>query len=811
VRPAVRRRGPVAPGAVTGPEASRATMSAMRGRCLVLVVVVVIVAATGCASGHHEVTRPTIATAARPSALVDPFMGTGIGGASVGEIHAFPGADVPFGMMQWGPDTAPVRAAGGGYRAGSSAIGGFSLTHLSGPGCAVFGDVPVLPTVGAVTGAPEAATARFAPADEHATPGSYRVELSAPRILVELGVSSRSGLARFTFPRRVAANLLVKVADSAYGLEAVQAHIVGDHELEGSVVAGHFCDTAGTYMLAFAARFDHPFLRFATWSGATIAQGSRVASGPHSGAVLTFDTSDGQPIEMKVGISFVGVANARANLDAEIPGWDLGAVTDAARARWDALLGRIAIEGGTADQRATFESALYHSLLHPNVFSDVNGQYEGFDHRVHTATGYTQYANYSGWDIYRSQIPLVALLAPTEAGDMMQSLVADARQSGFLPKWALANFETAEMNGDSADPMIADAYAFGVRNFDARAALAAMVKGATSVGTGAGWDVARQDLDEYLTRGWVQADRRDKTSFDYTIGGSETLEYAIDDSAIARLAAALGDRATADVFARRAENWRHLFNPVTGYLAARAANGSFPTGPPFHVSNQSDIGQDGWEEGNSIQYSWSVPQNLRGLFDAMGGNRVVVSRLDSFFTHLNTSRKQPYNWAGNEPALGIPWEYDYAGAPWRTQEVVRRLTALYSATPNGEPGNDDLGALSSWYVWAALGLYPETPGRADLVLASPIFTREAITLASGRTIVVSARASSSVDRYVQSLVVSGVSPPNAACHAATNQWVCPWVPASIATTGGQLDFTLGPSPNRNWGTVPGTAPPSGEP
>ena len=779
-------------------------------RALVGIVVVAVVA-TACSGSHRAASaRRTIGqtVAVQLAALVNPFMGTGVGGKSVGEIHAFPGADLPFGMMQWGPDTAPQRAAGGGYLAGSTALTGFSLTHLSGPGCPVFGDVPVLPAVGSLPAAPERALASFAAANQVAKPGSYAVTLTQPHVRVELGVTTHTGLARFTFPRATEANLLLKVADSANGAQGAQARIVGDREVEGSVVSGHFCDTPGTYRLSFDARFDRPFTHVTAWRDARLIPGARSVDGQHSGIALTFDTTDGKPVLMKVGISFVSVGNAVANLETENRGWDLAAVTAAATNRWNALLGRIAIDGGTPSEQRTFASALYHSLLHPNVFSDDNGQYLGFDNRVHTTKDRVQYANFSGWDVYRSQIPLVALLAPHEASDMMQSLVNDAAQGGFLPKWPLANFETAEMNGDSADAIIAGVYAFGAHGFDARAALRAMVKGATTVGAGMGWDVARQDLDEYMSRGWVQGDRRDRTSLDYTIGGSETLEYAIDDFAIAQLASALGDAATAATFRARAENWRHLVDPATRYLAARRADGSFPPGPAFQESPLPGIGQDGWEEGNAIQYSWSVPQDLSGLFAAMGGNRAVVQRLDAFFARLDTSRKQPYDWAGNEPALGIPWEYDAAGAPSRTQDVVRRIASLYSDTPNGEPGNDDLGALASWYVWAAIGLYPETPGRATLFMSTPLFSHVAITLPDGRQLVLDAPGTSAQDRYVQSVSATGISSPPHACGSSP-VWQCAWLPASVLTTGAHLAFTLAAQPSPTWATSPAAAPPSG--
>ena len=336
-----------------------------------------------------------------------------------------------------------------------------------------------------------------------------------------------------------------------------------------------------------------------------------------------------------------------------------------------------------------------------------------------------------------------------------------------------------------------------------------MIKGATDPSVSTGGYPERQDLAEYLANGYVQADRRDLTSFDYTVGASETLEYAIDDFAIAQLAQSAGDLSTYRTFLF-AENWRKLVNPATGYLGARQADGTFPAGPAFQPSPLPGIGQDGFEEGNAIQYTWSVPQDLRGLFDALGGDSAVVAKLNSYFTKLNTSRKEPFDWAGNEPSLGIPWEYDYAGAPWRTQDVVRRIaTTLYAAAPNGEPGNDDLGAMSSWYVWAALGVYPETPGRGELVLASPLFSHIRVSLSNGRAIVIDAPKASAATPFVQQLRIGGVSSgPCLAPGTRDALYVCPWLPLSVTQSGARIEMTLGGSPNTAWGANPQDAPPS---
>jgi predicted alpha-1,2-mannosidase len=753
-----------------------------------------------------------------PSAFVDPFMGTGVGGSSVGSINTFPGADVPFGMLQWSPDTAPDRTSGGGYAYRDTSISGFSLTHLSGPGCPVYGDIPILPFVGAITGDPATMRSPFSHRAEVAHPGSYAVTVGRSPVRVELAVGPRTGLGRFTFPGSGPTNVLFKVAASAAGSERSAVTIVGDRELEGSVTSGHFCDTAGTYRLYFAARFNRSFQAFGTWHDTTVTPAVRTSTDAKSGAYVTFgDTT--RVVELQVAVSFVSVAGALANLDAEAPGWSIGALRDRATSVWNQFLGRIAVSGGSLSDERTFYSALYRSLLHPNVFGDDNGYYIGFDHNVHVAHGYTQYANLSGWDIYRCEVPLLAVVAPIQTGDMVTSLLADAAQGGGLPKWPVANSESAQINGDSADPIIAAAYAFGARNFDVSTALSDMVRGATDPNVANGGHPERQDLAEYLAKGYVQADRRDLTSLDYTVGASETLEYAIDDFAIAQLALATGHINTSQAFLTRAQNWRHLVNPATGFLAARRADGSFPPGPAFQPSPLPGIGQDGFEEGNAIQYTWSVPQNIRGLFDALGGNATVVNKLDNFFTELNTSRKQPYDWAGNEPGLGIPWEYDYAGAPWRTQDVVRRIaTSVYSATPNGEPGNDDLGAMASWFVWAAVGLYPEVPGRGELVLSSPLFQHISISLSSGGSIVIDAPGAPDAGRYLQALQVQGIVGAASACISTpapgVSSYKCPWLPSSVTQIGGRLSFGLGSSPNTAWGTDPAEAPPSfgdGEP
>jgi predicted alpha-1,2-mannosidase len=763
-------------------------------------------------------TAPTLVS--DPSSLVNPLAGTGAAPVAPGNVGEFPGADLPFGMIQWSPDTAPDRTDGSGYAYADSHIYGFSLTHMSGTGCASYGDIPVLPTVGPIGSNPENASDSFSHAHEQASPGRYQVALGrSSKVTAELAVTTRTGLSRFTFPASDHANVLFKVSGSANGVSHSSFRVTGNDEISGQVTSGQFCGTGTNYTLYFTARFNRPFSSVGGWNGPVVTPGAKSCAGTACGAFASFDAETNRVVLMKVGISFVSAGNATRNLDVEDPGWSLSTVESVARKKWNALLGRARIGGGTRSDERTFYSALYHSLLHPNVVSDTNGQYAGSDGRVHRSTSHTAYANFSEWDIYRSEIQLVALLAPHQAGDMVQSLVNDAQQGGWLPKWAIVGGDASQMNGDSADPIIADAYAFGVRGFNAKAALEAMVKGATQTEPLHGLETERQYLSQYLSQHYVDAGDLDLDSIDYSDGGSATLEYAIDDFSIAQLAQDLGDRSVYNTMMQRGHNWEYLFNPATGYLQARNADGSFPAGPAFQTSMFEDGGQVGFEEGNAIQYTWSVPQDLAALGSLMGGNASAVAKLDTFFTRLNAGRYMPYDWAGNEPSLGTPWEYDFFGAPWRTQKVVRQIaTTLYSDRPADEPGNDDLGAMSSWYVWAAIGLYPVTPGSADLALASPLFPDVVLTLPDNRTLVLRAPKASASTEYIHSLKVRGVTLPTPApscspgatapASSPPGSWNRPWLPSSIITTGGTLTYGLSTTPDPAWGAAPADSPPS---
>ena len=714
-----------------------------------------------------------------PTSLVDTFVGTSgtqIGGA----IDTFPGADLPFGMIQWSPDT-PSQNAGGGYEYKDNHITGLSLTHLSGPGCNVFGDFGVLPIAGTVPADPTTAKAPFSHANEESAPGWYAVSLGSPAVRAELSVTQRTGIARFTFPATPQANLIVNAASNQAGVTASTVHVDTSTEISGSASSGFFCGMPDRYNVYFVAQFDRPIRRSNVWT-----------SGPASAISLNFDATQLRQVRMKVGISFVSIDEARANLAAEDRGWDVIAVRDRATTIWNSVLSRIAVTGGTTAQQRTFYSALYHTLLHPNIMDDADGTYAGFDNRVHrVAPGLHEYANYSDWDIYRTEAPLLGLIAPSEASDMMQSLVDAYDQEGWLPRWPVLAGPSSVMGGDSVDPVIAGAYAFGARTFDTRRAVAAMVKGASSIDPppAQGWYYERWELlDEYLHRGYVVNTHTTSVS-PVPNGASETLEYALDDFAIGRMAEELHDPSVATQFARRASNWATLFDTATGWIAPRDTDGAFMNVP------LTENGQSGFQEGNAAQYTWMVPQDLRDLFAGMGGRAAAATKLDAFFTQLNAGQGKPYAWLGNEPSIGTPWAYLSAGQPWKAQAILHvAMTTLYGDTPDGIPGNDDLGTMSAWYVWCAMGLYPQEPAVRYLDVGAPLFDSVRVTSPDGTTIEIRASRAGS-DYYVQQLRVDG--------RVDNRSWIVLPYRHRIA-----LDVTLGNTPNQRWASGSNDAPPS---
>ncbi len=720
---------------------------------------------------------------------VDPFVGTS-GTPAGGPIDTFPGASLPFGMIQWSPDT-PSEPAGGGYNYTDRVMTGFGLTHLSGPGCSVFGDIDVLPTVGPIP-KPWDAVEPFSHATENAHPGWYAVTLGRTPIRVRLTVTERTGLGQFIFPEHTRGRIIFKVSSDQAGVTQAHFRVVGSREVTGDATSGGFCGEPDRFTVYFVARFNRPFDHSGTWTPGALHPGARSVAGGGSGGWIAFPARIPNTVKMKVAISYVSIQGALANLHAEGRTWNLNRVSQKARQVWSRLLGRIAVTGGTKAQRTTFYTALYHTLLQPTLFNDVTGDYPGFDGRIHQLRpGQVQYANFSGWDIYRTEIPLLALLVPDRVSAMAQSLLRDARQGGWLPKWPLANGYTGVMGGDSADPILAGAYAFGARRFDTHEALREMIRGATATAgrPGQGWYVERPGLSSYLKRGYV-AHALTTSVAPVPNGASETLEYALDDFSIAEFAKQLGDKTRYRTFFRRSMNWSHLFDRSMGMIAPRNRAGAFLS-TPITVN-----GQSGFQEGNAAQYTWMVPQDLAGLIRGMGGARKTVRRLNRYFTHLNAGQSAPYAWLGNEPSLGDPWVYLTAGAPWRTQAVIRKaITTLYRPTPAGLPGNDDLGTMSAWYIWSALGLYPQNPSLRILDIGSPLFPHAALDTPGGLRLIINAPRAGTTRPYVESLTING--------HPDQRTWLA--LPMQGTLT---LNFHLGSQKDRTWGRAPADRPPS---
>ncbi|WP_295698452.1 GH92 family glycosyl hydrolase [Lapillicoccus sp.] len=720
-------------------------------------------------------TAPTPRVPGELAGYVNPLIGTS------GFVDTFPGPDMPFGMVQWGPDTSPDRPAGGGYEYTDSAISGFSLSHVSGPGCGAGGDIPMLPFVGAAGTDPGSLTQPFTHTGEVAQAGFYKVTTGAgpSAVTTSMSTTTRAGISTMAFPAGSDAHLVLKLAGSATTVDGTTASVIGNNEVIGSVTTGHFCGQGSPaendYTLHFDLRFQQPFT-------ASHVVGTSANGGPGA-IVLDFATTTHPTVVAKVGVSYTSDANAAQNLGAEIPGWSVGTVRTAARQAWNDVLGKIEIGGGSHDQQVQFYTAIYHALLHPNVFSDVNGQYMGFDNAIHTTDpGHVEYATYSGWDIYRSQVQLAALVAPQQTSDSVRSMLHQYEQMGQLPKWAMNNGESYVMVGDPADPIIADAWAFGARDFNTDEALTAMVTEATQSSKIRPGQTTR-DVKGYIP------DDGSYGCCNFYGSASTQLEYDTADYSIAAFARSLGNNSVYTRFATRSQDWQNIFNPATGYIQAKMNDGSWAPGFTPGTSR-------GMVEGSAAQYTPMVPHNIKALIAVRGGNAAYVTYLDSLFTSIDQPSSTNAD-LSNEPSLEIPWEYTYAGAPWKTQKVVRDAQQqLYFNKPVGSFGNDDLGAMSSWYVWSNLGLYPETPGTDTLVIGSPVFPTAIVHLANGKSITITAPNAAPNAPYVQSLT------RNATPQTKT------FLTGSQFLKGTNLVFDLGTTPNTSWGTAATDAPPS---
>ncbi|WP_372347143.1 GH92 family glycosyl hydrolase [Streptomyces sp. KL116D] len=704
--------------------------------------------------------------AADPTTLVDTSVGNN------GDGTTFPGAAAPFGMVQLSPDTQLNKYAS--YDYAQDTILGFSHTHLSGVGCQTMGNIRFMPTTGAVTSSdPAQYRAKFSHDNETRSPGYYGVTLDNG-IQAELSATRRTGQHRYTYPAGSGSeNVLIEAGESNGSTYAGDIKVVGDDTVEGWVQGGNFCGETGKerYPVFFSAKFDRTFSSFGTWSDGTLTAGQREASRgtKRAGAWLTFDQDGGRQVGSSVGLSYTSVDGARLNRKAEQPK-SFGAARSDAHDSWQDELNRMRVAGGSRADQRTYYTALYHSLLHPSIGSDVDRRYRGFDDKVHRADS-TYYQMFSLWDTYRSQNQLVALLHPDKAADMAKSVLRIYQDGGWLPRWGLGGGETNVMSGDPVTPWVVDLYNRGLLDDrTARGLFDALWKNANEVPADQSLFRGRDGNPTYVKNGWVGYQNLPGYKFgDSRQAGSATLEYALADCALSTMADGLGHRDEAAVLASRCGNFAKLWDSgvtsqgFTGFPVTRNADGS--------VAGDPDPTQSGaFHEGTAWQYQWLAQQDPKALFDLMGGQKSAEQRLDKFFdlptVLTDPAKAASESWVtgaydyhnnfafnpNNEPDFHAPWMYTWTGAPWKTSAVLRAMRTLFTDDAYGMPGNDDLGATSSLLVFAMAGVFEAQPGSANYIVTAPMFEKVEIRPEHGRTVTVEAPgADASKQQYVSSV------------------------------------------------------------
>lgn len=743
---------------------------------------------------------PSIATGqTTPAAAVDVFIGTG------GDGHTFPGAARPFGMIQLSPDTQvrPFRQSypwASGYRYEDDSILGFSHTHFSGTGHSDLGDVLLMPYSGETKlepGYPERPfsgyRSRFKHQDEHAEPGYYAVKLMDNDVDVELTGSERVGLHRYRYAKGAEAKVILDLRSSIYDYKA--KNLWSRLRVRDNTLITGMRETRGWAagrQLYFAISFSHPLtsralrnmeldVEYKGFAGPGSGPGDKaVVEGKALVGALEFGVPPDGQLEVKVAISAVSEEGAIANLS-EMPGWDFNAERAKASAAWNEALGAVAIEAAP-DMRKMVYTALYHSMLAPSLFMDRDGRYRGPDNEVHQAQGFRFHSTFSLWDTYRALHPLLTLIQPEQRNvDFVRSLIESQKASpyGILPVWQFHGLETWCMIGYHAVPVIADAYMKGLKGFDAEEALKAMTSSAEYGPYGG--------LQYYMKLGYVPIDLEPEAA-------SKTVEYAFDDWTIARMAEKMGKKDIAARYYKRAQNYRNSFDVKTGFLRAKKSDGTFrePFDPVL-----SNFGSD-YTEGSAWQYSWYMPHDNAGLIKMLGGDAGLQNKIDMMFdakvdekvyAHMEDISGLIGHYAhGNEPSHHVAYLYNYAGAPWKTQKRLTQVVASqYSARPDGLSGNDDLGQMSAWLAFTALGFYPVAPGSNEYVIGRPFLDKAVMNLPNGKTFTIRAVGLSAENVYVAGVTLNGK--PLTQTFLRHEQ----------ITAGGELVFTMSSKPNMDWG------------
>lgn len=706
--------------------------------------------------------------ASKITKFVNPFIGTG------GHGHTYPGATAPFGMVQLSPDTRISMLdwdGCSGYHYSDSLIYGFSHTHLSGTGVADYGDILFVPFLNGVRLDPADYAQPFQKKHEKAEAGYYSVVLDRDRIKCELTATERVGLHRYTYPANMEKwEMMVDLRHRDEVLDA-QLSVVSDTEIAGYRISKSWAKEQHVY---FVARFSKPF---ATRVLLDMAKSPREATPMvNSKAILgLFDFfNDGQPLIVSVGLSGTSIEGARKNLEAECSHFDFDRVKTETQAKWAKQLSKIEVEGGTDAQKTIFYTALYHTMVVPNLWSDVDGQYRGRDNQIHHSADET-YTVFSLWDTYRACKPLYTIIEPKRSNSFIQTFLHQYQQGGYLPVWELAANETDCMVGNHAIPVIADAWAKGIRGFDGKLALEAMLKSANS---------DRYGLRFYREMGFVPGNKESESV-------SKTLEYAYDDWCISQMARSLGETDIAETFARRAQSYKNLFDPGSRFFRARRGASWHSPFDPYEVNFN-------YTEANAWQYRFAAPHDVSGMMRLFGGRDAFAEALDALFNaKTQTSGREQADITGligqyvhgNEPSHHIAYLYNYIGQPWKTQQRVRQIMdTMYADQPDGLSGNEDCGQMSAWLVLSAMGFYPVVPGDPNYVLGTPWFEKTTIHLDNGKTFVLKAPGVSAKKHYVKNVLHNG------------QEWPKTEISHEMITNGGTLEFEMDNKPGK-WGTA----------
>ncbi len=633
-----------------------------------------------------------------------------------------------------------------------------------------------MPTVGKPQFSNKKYSSRFKKESENAKAGYYTVFLDKPKVKVELTATRRTGLHKYTFPKSSSSNIILDLTHRDFAKEG-EINITDNNEISGKRVSKAWADNQIVY---FVIQFSKPFIK----SGIAKADAANTNSTHDTGSLLkafvSFETTEGEVIYAKVGISAVSVEGARKNLQAEQPGFDFDNTVADAKAAWNKELGKIDAEGKDETVLRTFYSALYHAMTPPNIYNDVDGKYRGRDFQVHEATGFNYYTVFSLWDTYRALHPLLTLIDKKRSSDFMNTFIHQFQEGGRLPIWELGSCETWCMIGYHAIPVITEAVMKDVTGFDVSKIYDAMKFSAMEDKNG---------LKSYKANGYIK----------YLEAGenvSRTLEYGYDDWCIAQVAKKLGKTDDYTYFTKRAQSYKNLFDASTGFMRPRQDAFMSPF-DPYKVDHN-------YTEGNAWQYSFYVPQDLSGQMKLLGGKEKLAVFLDSLFTTSSklTGHKQPdisgmigQYVHGNEPSHQIAYEYNYAGQPWKTQSMVRRImNEMYHAQPDGLAGNEDCGQMSAWYVFSALGFYPVCPGSDHYAIGSPVLDKATMHLENGKTFTVTANNNLKSNVYISSAKLNGVNYTKSYLNYA-----------DIAN-GGTLELNMSAEPNKNWGSAESDIP-----